>query len=481
MLSSLWCIFCLFSAVMTALVALCLLTATVFCAAIAKQVSTLEFGLVIKSLIESGVIRDVVDESDLTALRAAGLIDMVDCPLNTTYFECDADGHVVRLRIAPTIPGIYDLLSFRELNDLKNITVEDFEGYVSWTRRYVASVTVRRSILHEFILPYAGLLVLENVQFTRLNWNVSLPNIVKCDFVNVSLPCPIPDFVLQTCFNRTASTGCWTSPPKIPPMTTFYTRPCITGPCRATCSQPATGFTCTKFFPLTPGPSNVISISYPFLSEAVELIAKTNGTIGQISRIELFDLRLGQWTLALDRPMPARSYAEEEKFKLPAILTNRVNITLEQWPSLGDSVEVALARSSWPERATLTPRQPICDEPVTMTDRSMLDETLADSWCIGRICQRACSNAQNFSFARPVLPLFLVVEGGELWSGATLEATPSYETRVYRLPMQLEAVSLLSTPGLNVDAKGDAWRACQMDRAASSAWRHSCAERHKHI
>jgi hypothetical protein len=334
------------------------------------------------------------------------------------------------------------------------VTVENFEGLFESPRVRVATIVVRNSTLHDVVLPFASLVVLENVVFTKLDWTLSVPYLQKCDFVNVSLPCPIPAIVQQTCFNRsTSAPPCWLYPVKLPPMASQYTNPCIsaTEPCRATCSPPFNAsFDCqSKIFPLTVGPTNVVSLAYTFLSEAVELIVKTSGVIGQVTRVELFDWSARAWTVVVDRPMSTRSLASQETFKLPRILTNRINVTLEQWWMSDDVIDVTLTRSAWPERAMLVTKQPTCAAPMTLSERSMLDDTLADSLCVRRVCQLACADAtDNFTFARAVRPLYLVVEGGAEWTGATLVARPSAETRVYALPAELADVAVVRAPGL---------------------------------
>jgi hypothetical protein len=67
----------------------------------------------------------------------------------------------------------------------------------------------------------------------------------------------------------------------------------------------------------------------------------------------------------------------------------------------------------------------------------MLDETFADSFCLGRMCQFACRSplpATRFSFGRMVLAHLLVIVGSEdVWQGGRFVAMTSANTRLYEL------------------------------------------------
>jgi hypothetical protein len=82
----------------------------------------------------------------------------------------------------------------------------------------------------------------------------------------------------------------------------------------------------------------------------------------------------------------------------------------------------------------------------------MLDESIADSLCIGRLCQPACDfAATSFTFQRTVKAQFLVIEGGNLWTGGQLAMMTSDNTRVYKLDGRETSV-------VNVTGVGDVKR-----------------------
>jgi hypothetical protein len=134
-----------------------------------------------------------------------------------------------------------------------------------------------------------------------------------------------------------------------------------------------------------------------------------------------------------------------ETVSLANFFTSRVRFTVELW-SLSDrmgGVSVAWVPLFLTESAELPEPTRVCAPPVSLSRRSMLDETRGDSWCIGRICQAACRRAANFSFDKVVAARFLVLEGGDVWRDGQLVATPSDRTRVYALNgSHLSAVSV---------------------------------------
>jgi hypothetical protein len=87
-----------------------------------------------------------------------------------------------------------------------------------------------------------------------------------------------------------------------------------------------------------------------FIGEAQELVVTTKGSIGIVTRVELWNWHTFNWTLALDRPMPARRLMyytmNDERLPMPPVLTNRVRVTVEQWLAPRDVIiNIALIRS----------------------------------------------------------------------------------------------------------------------------------------
>lgn len=140
-------------------------------------------------------------------------------------------------------------------------------------------------------------------------------------------------------------------------------------------------------------------------------MVRTNRVRGVVTRVELFDWRSLTWVVAFDQPQPMRQLTDSEQtIDMPPILTNRARVTLEQWlPSQHAVVRITLQRTVWPQNGKAQPGRVECDAATSASVRSMLDETLADSLCIGRVCQLACGGAAptTYTFGRAVKALYL--------------------------------------------------------------------------
>lgn len=418
--------------------------------------------------------------ADWRQYEALNLTTPPECPMTTQYYSCDKNGFVDTFKVSlpPNTSKVLPL-SWSPAAPLEHIVIEnfvgDFGGFKVINSR--ESVTVRNSILyvetngsHPFIFP-SQRLFFTNVSLPFYRYNASLNNVpisfTECLFVNVTLRCPVPPWLVACFANSTVQPPCQTVEPPL-----VYSEPprCRSGTvywCDFECPPPAVGFNCTMssafdaFFPAQLG-NGVFEIMYVFFGEAEDLLVTTRGSIGIVTRVELWDWRTLNWTLALDRPMPTRRLGHasnnEERLPMPHVLTNRVRVTVEQWVAPRDVIlNIELVRSLWPMEARTYTRLPEnCGSVQIFGSRSILDETVADSLCIGRVCQFACTaNAANFTFDRVVNASYLVLQGGDVWSGGTLVAAVSQAsdgTRIYALPRE-------PTKFVNVTGTGNVVRA----------------------
>jgi hypothetical protein len=157
-----------------------------------------------------------------------------------------------------------------------------------------------------------------------------------------------------------------------------------------------------------------------------------------------------------ESPQRAREQTAASEFEViyfdRSVLTNRVRLTVEQWYQSHAISAVSIFSSLWPYPARLFIPLLECEDATTQNARSMLDDTIADSLCIGRLCQPACDfAATSFTFQRTVKAQFLVIEGGNLWTGGQLTTMTSDNTRVYKLDGRETSV-------VNVTGVGDVKR-----------------------
>lgn len=380
----------------------------------------------------------------------ASVVD-VFCPNNFTFYGCDENGRIswIDITVPPQPPGIVAL--WQSTFKPHSVVIRNLTGYL---HAVVDCVTfeVRDSLITNpthtmHLLTSAFEITLINVTLPFYKpADLIIPEhwaAVACRFVDVLFVCPLPAW-LERCFDAGAARPLPCRQP-LPPDASYgvSTFPCLSL-CQLQCSSPGLpGFGCEAliestakgYFPITPGYAT-IDMTYGWLASAQELSLKAS-TAGLVVRIELWDLRNQSWTVAFDDPSPTRStYATPtiSTVSLPPILTNRVRVTLELWFELTDVLlALSLVRVAWPRPVKPMP-VPLkqCGGVVSLGERAMLDETLADSLCVRRVCLPLCTRVANYTFERKIRAQWLVVDGGLPLDNRTF-AEPSAGTRVYAL------------------------------------------------
>jgi hypothetical protein len=411
--------------------------------------------------------------TDFAEFEALNLTSVPECPMSNRVFSCDANGKIVSLNLTQVRypPNAYVLIS-----DLTQTGLDKFElrGFVGDVRlRSIADeirvfdslfVSLTPDTLNTPFIFDAPVLILQNVSFPYYSPSKTIPlrSLTMCRFVNVTMRCPLPLWVEQ-CFPPGEVTPCITSWPPIRDTYGHSDDRCVERDhlCSITCSPPASGYGCPieaySYFPATPG-FTTVTLVYPMFGEAENLNWRAFGTRGLLARLELWDWKTLNWSVVVDRAMWPREdlfASVYDSVALPPVLTNQARITFEQHYEPGDSIDsVALIAAKWPGRASpIKDTVRSCQSAKTFNARSMLDETIAESLCIGRVCQLACTSARSFEFDRSVLPLFIVIEDGERWSEGTLVNVTSLTTRVYSLNS-----STTGTAFVNVTGVGDVSR-----------------------
>lgn len=395
-----------------------------------------------------------MDERDVQMYYDAQLaIHAPECPVRTPFYSCDGGAQVDSLLLLlqqPPPPRQYFYLSHLNASDFSpqlSVSIANFSGRLTALPR-AASIVVRDSVLNNVgavakFLFNTDVLVLNNVSARDVVFGDEARYFSACGFDDVLVHCPIPSFLLP-CFMNGTNPPCFTGPELRDDTKPFAVRGASSEARATTCHvPPAPGYECEllssstrSYFPVVPGFST-IELVYAGRGEAVAFDVSTSRVDGVLTRIELFDWQLLSWVIALDLPQPPRELnSGSQSFALPPLVTNRVRATFEQWfPPQHAITRIGLVRSTWPELAKMRPAALDCAPATSVSSRSMLDETLADSYCVGRVCQLACSGGtlSDFRFGRAVKLLFLVVESEETWRGGELVATTSANTRVYRL------------------------------------------------
>lgn len=413
--------------------------------------------------------------ADWAAIEAANLTEPPNCPMVGRYFSCVGDGtlDVINVTLPTTDDGASLAFGWPRHIPVRRIFVDNLVGSFGGLNRLEAteSLEMRNSVLlginpivnDTLFLFDVPSLVLTNVSLVRIAFpSNAAARFRECRFVNVTLRCPVPQWLWRCFDNNTEAPPCETAePPRLP-----LPRLQCSGLCEELCATPpAPDYSCggrNDYFPSISG-QNVIEHAFNFIGEAEQLSVYTRGTIGIVTRVELWNWRELNWTVAIDRPMPVRrieyTAENEERLLLPPILTNRVRFTVEQHYAPRDVISrVYFIRSAWPVRAAPVRVVPTeCGPVQTLGSRSMRDETVADSLCVGRVCQFACAVSPiAFAFDRVVAARYLVVQGGDLWTGpgsGTLNASLSHSdgTRIYQL-------NGTATRTVNVTGVGDALR-----------------------
>jgi hypothetical protein len=449
------------------------------------------FADMVESIIRIRMIPIVpTTESDFRLLESMQLVEAPECPFSNEIYSCNANGRLSRLTLtAPTLGPNLSLEFFMSMSLIDCVlTIRNFVGVIRLfsSVAFPTNLTLVDSTLIvptpfctqptvcDFIVPLITndtSLVLRNVTLLngedRYMWSQServsdsvVVGLRRCQFENVQMACPIPQW-LAHCFNATDTTSvpCITPPQNAssafrvaPPL---HDCPTHRFSCVITCTPPpATGFACSLterlgYFPETPGFATIeLAASFIGIAQSLEATVKVRSTI---VKIEVWDWQALNWRV-IEYSFPERLIAanfDQITYKLPHVISNRIRVTLEQWFPSSDAVLLLdWTRSVFGVvtgnvgQLPMIPRQ--CALAESYSTRSMLDETIADSYCIGRLCQFACQFANNFTFDRSVVPRFVVIEGGSLWNGAPLEAMPSDDTRVYRYNASSQPISALN-------------------------------------
>jgi hypothetical protein len=425
------------------------------------------------------VLKDVpaATAEDVDEYYAAKLAeDIPECPTRTPFWSCNERGEIDEVTVrgaGAAVPVYVELLgndiSFSNTSWVLSDFVGSFVDYAFFfdpPRVVGENLVLLRDIGRGSRAPTFPLrarnLTLTNVTATEDVYKDESFQFDHCAFTNVTLRCPIPPFLLR-CFNQSTPACLSTN------VTSTAVVPrdlCVENgnfPCNIICSNtPAPGFSCLKnsatasrgYFPLNPGISTAeLAYSERFYTSSV-LVESV--VLGLVNRVELFDWKLRAWVTVFDSPQRPReqiaAIASDVIYFQP-VLTNRVRLTVEQWFSQSHAIQSVLVRFyPWPNPADLPPAVLRCQVGTTQNNRSMLDDTIADSLCIGRLCQPACESvAKSFTFQRTVKAQFLVIEGGSVWTDGQLVMTPSDRTRVYKLDGRVTAF-------VNVTGVGDAER-----------------------
>ncbi len=386
--------------------------------------------------------------AEIAVWRDAGMVDWpVECPRRFSWWACDANGTVAELNVTARNPAdtwLESASNFFVVEPSKQLVIDGFYGFstsIFADRLVIRNATFFGSWPSSFRFPFvARHLLLENVaipslDLVRSNLNVSLFAPESCSFVNVTLRCPVPPWLWRCFANATSAPPCLAFNGTLAsPSGVRFDQFCFK--C-TTCSPVArAGFTCASNF--LPDPLGKARIEQVFeLPQFVwKIHVETAGVVGNVLAIELFDWATSNWTTVFEGPLPRSVAVTEDFFMARPVLTNRVRLTAELFFDR-EAMSFDADTFEWPRPlAWQAPPLPlVCDAiAVSFNNRSMLDETAADSWCIGRTCYDACTRyATDFTFARTVKAQFLVIQGGEVWREGVLVATPSSGTRVYKL------------------------------------------------
>jgi hypothetical protein len=392
-------------------------------------------------------------ENDIRVYFNNSLADSApDCPLSAPFYGCDADGLIdsLVLHVEQPPPQQYYYLTIRSTAHFArnlSISMRNYFGRLPLlpaAARIEASDVVMANFGGSGTFPFdSDVLILRNVSAPDVVFSGVRKNFTLCSFENVTFRCPIPAELLQ-CYTGVVTPPCLSTPAQRLNVSSIFAE-CESSSytCNTTCLvPPSADFDCLEsavgYFPVVPGFST-IELVYGGRGEATALQVVTNRVQGLVTRLEVFNWQTLAWTLVFDEPQPVRQVTDAvQSIFFPPILTNRARVTVEQWlPEQHVIRRLFLVRSDWPASATYPPTQLDCPPAITLSARSMLDETVADSFCLGRICQFACRSAlatTRFSFGRMVLAHRLVIVGSEdVWQGGRLVAIPSANTRVYEL------------------------------------------------
>jgi hypothetical protein len=395
------------------------------------------------------VIPPSPNETEVQLWKDADLFDAPECPGSYRYFNCTASGFINAVSVTITKQPTNTMFepNFFGLQ----VSSAVFDGYVGMLRSvpFIGMLDIRNSVLYDESL-------FEKFGAPRVNSltliNVSLPRYIAfdqpvipalCRFVNVTFVCPIsaafarcfPDSILPPCVN--AIVGNSLPPPVVNPYAGRISQLCVTTGGQACYNGSSSEFT---YFG---GPNSTLEFTRHSPGET-EYFAYQSNVTGLVTRIDLYDWRTLKWTTAFSDPVPRRTFADLSRSSfafvyLPAIFTNKARVTFEQRiPAHVVTLRPpGLSVREWPKTASTQPQRNVdCSNSAIQTfdSRSMLDETIADSFCVGKTCSFACTvtGTQSFDLIAPSAAQFLIVEGPP-WtnSSGTLVATTSENTRIY--------------------------------------------------
>jgi hypothetical protein len=404
---------------------------------------------------------------------ALNVTPVPECPMANRVFACNASGDVVAVNLTQTIhkPRLYNVI---ESLSVERVELRNFVGNVI-QRMIAKEIHIYDSVLvgstaTASLDPFrfdAPILIMQNVSLPYYSpaYDSLLRDFTFCRFTNVSFRCPVPAW-LRPCFPPGEPVTCNSEP--MQNLNVVYgsaDRDCVRSvsyPCDVVCPPLRTGAQCLNglesgviavFFPAQPG-FTTLEVIEPMFGEAENLFWEAMSTRGLLTRVELFDWHTLNWTVVIDRYMPPRNdlreWGTDEIVALPPIVTNMARVTFEVYFYPQDALNnIKLGLAVYPDRAKPVISNVVsCASPFSLSARSILDETIAESYCIGRICQMACINAPSFRFDRVVVPQFIAFEGGDVWRGGTLVARTSETTRVYALNSSSEPTDFINVTGI---------------------------------
>jgi hypothetical protein len=440
--------------------------------------------------------------------RAVELFSRPNCPNNASnpIFQCGADGELTRLSLTgrngqPWTMGLFGAFAWfsENLPTLTNVTLGNFFGYGLVSTFILIRIgrslhfTIENCTFYDYytVEDRWALLFSKSVQVnirnaTFLHHHFILRSLTavpdSCSFVDTHFQCDVPS-ELWYCF------GDATKPPPCLPRSwaraevndtsretrCFTTSPLADKQCLVnSCTTPArtndTVFSCTlnsdgagKYRPAVPGLAT-LDLSWVGFGYAYSLTIEQPYTVDIVTRIELFDFDNNSWVRAFDDPVPPRKFgygllnrlATLRAYPLPQIFTNRIRFTVESLLPEDTIGYITFLRyeNDTADVPSLPPLPINCAKPVLLGPRASLDDTIADSYCVGRVCQDACGDGvaptlvTNVSVGVPVVPVFVVIVGGSGWAnGGTPVAEPSAGTRVYAISGGAPNATTLSLSG----------------------------------
>jgi hypothetical protein len=396
-----------------------------------------------------------------------------ECPTQNRFYSCDENATVDSLQLhgqqQPTVLTFGFLIRSLRFSSRESQGVLNMSSMVCSFPVAFRSSNFTRLEGRDLVVPKqtvddpAGLfpflshnLVLSNVTFYDGPFPDETWNFTSCSFTDVLFRCPIPPF-LKRCFTE-PNPPCMAASTPSPMFAPSF--PCLS--CTSTCVPPPSKGVCAISQPLLPVPAqrgiSVLELSVGdeqlYLSS---LTVSSSGVVGLVNRLEALDWRTRSWKILFDQPQRKRRPGTSETFLFAFVLTTRVRLTVEQWFDTHEIVVGNVGGSTWAYSPPRTSREIAvnCDPATSVNQRSMLDETVGDSFCMGRACQAACvpqvpsrEFSRTFWFQRTVKAQFLVIEGGDPWIGGQLVASTSDNTRVYKLDGR-------ETKEVNVTGVGD--------------------------